>query len=137
MRVLFDTNILLDVLLQREPWRAEADALWQANDAGKLNGYVTATTVTDIFYVARKLPPGVERALQAVRTCLAAFQVCAVERQTLEAALILPGSDFEDNVQIACVQLSSLDAIVTRDSSGFQNAPCAVYTPAELLLQLP
>ena len=137
MKILFDTNVILDVLLQREPWRAEADVLWKANDAGKLTGFVTATTITDVFYIARKLPPGAERAFQAVRTCLAAFQICAVERQTLEQALALPGTDFEDNVQIVCVQLSSLDGVVTRDIDGFTGAPCPVYSPADLLARLP
>ena len=54
-RVLFDTNLILDVLLNRAPWAAEASALWQANDAGRLQGYLTATTLTNWFYIAQ--PP--------------------------------------------------------------------------------
>lgn len=48
MRVLFDTNVVLDVLLRRAPWHAEADILWQANDEGKIAAYISSTTVTDI-----------------------------------------------------------------------------------------
>ena len=49
MRILFDTNIILDVLLNREPWVNQAQAIWQANDEGRISGYLVASTVTDIF----------------------------------------------------------------------------------------
>lgn len=54
MRVLFDTNIVLDVLLNRQPWVGDASQLWQAHDEGKLEAYLTATTLTNIFYIARR-----------------------------------------------------------------------------------
>ena len=49
MRVLLDTNVLLDVLLAREPWLAEAAAVWRASDDRRIVGYLTASTITDIF----------------------------------------------------------------------------------------
>ncbi|MEL6578674.1 MAG: PIN domain-containing protein, partial [Cyanobacteria bacterium J06621_12] len=54
MKVLVDTNIVLDFLLQREPFFQDAELLFAAIDNGKIVGYVTATTLTDIFYIARK-----------------------------------------------------------------------------------
>ncbi|WP_334310543.1 MULTISPECIES: PIN domain-containing protein [Spirulina] len=51
MRVLIDTNILLDFLLQREPFCHDAERLFQAIDSGQIVGYATATTLTDIFYI--------------------------------------------------------------------------------------
>ncbi len=53
MKILIDTNIVLDYLLEREPFLQDAEMLFQALDSGKLVGYVTATTLTDIFYIAR------------------------------------------------------------------------------------
>jgi predicted nucleic acid-binding protein len=137
MRVLFDTNIVLDVLLRRAPWHVEADVLWQANDAGRITAYISATTVTDIWYIARKLPFGPDTGLRAVRICLAAFKICSVSRATLELALSLPGSDFEDHVQVACVQLEPLDALVTRDTGSFTGVACPVFSPSELIARLP
>lgn len=77
----------------------------------------TASSLTDIFYVARRITD-ISQAQQAVRICLQAFEICPVDRRGLELALTLPGSDFEDNLQIASALLSGLDAIVTRDPSG-------------------
>lgn len=135
MRVLFDTNIVLDVLLKLEPWVTESMAVWQANDGGQIAGYVLASAITDIFYVARRLA-GLEIARTAVRTCLEAFEICVVDRRTLEQAEGLPGNDFEDNVQIACASIADLDAIVTRDKKGFKAATIPVLAPSELLRQL-
>lgn len=135
MRVLLDTNVLLDVLLKRDPWVTESSAVWQAHDEGQIVGHVMACAIADIFYIARRLT-ALETARMAVRICLEAFEICAVDRQALEQAWALPESDFEDNLQIACASLAGLDAIVTRDKKGFKAAEVPVLTPAELLTRL-
>ena len=135
MRVLLDTNIVLDVLLNRDPWVKEATLIWRAIDDNRLEGYIVASSLTDIFYIARRLA-GIDKARAAVRICLDAFQICTVNRQALEAAERLPDSDFEDNLQIACAHLESLDAIVTRDRGGFTGSTMPVLSPADLLTHL-
>jgi hypothetical protein len=94
-----------------------------------------ACAIADIFYIARRLTE-LETARTAVDICLEAFEICAVDHQALEQAQALPGSDFEDNLQIACASLADLDAIVTRDEKGFKAAAIPVLTPAELLTRL-
>ena len=135
MHILFDINVVLDVLLKRKPWVTEAIAVWQANDEGRIVGYILASAMTDIFYLARRLA-GLEIARTTVRTCLEAFEICTVDRQTLEQAEALPGNDFEDNLQIACASIAGMDAIVTHDKDGFKAATIPVWTPTELLTQL-
>ena len=135
MRVLLDTNMVLDVLLKREPWAAEARAVWKASDDGRITGYILASALTDIFYIARK-QGGLEAARTAVHTCLEAFEICAVDRQTLEQAEALPGNDFEDNLQIAGASIAGLDAIVTRNTTDFEGATLLILTPGELSAQL-
>jgi predicted nucleic acid-binding protein len=54
MKVLIDTNIVLDLLLEREPFVEEAIALFEQVEAGQVHGYVAATTITNIFYIGRK-----------------------------------------------------------------------------------
>ena len=54
MRVLLDTNVVLDVLLDRQPWAVDAGAIWAACDQGRLDGFVTASSMTDFFYIARR-----------------------------------------------------------------------------------
>lgn len=136
MRVLFDTNVVLDVLLARTPWLESARALWEANDDGRLTAYVTATTLTDIFYVARKLAD-LEQARAAVQLCLDAFEIVTIGRTSLERAQQLPGADFEDNVQIAGAEAFELDAIVTRDPHSFAASTLPVWSPSECLSRLP
>jgi predicted nucleic acid-binding protein len=135
MRVLLDTNVVLDVLLNHQPWVKEATAIWQANDEGQITGYIVASTLTDIFYIARRLT-NLETANKAILLCLEAFEICAVDRNVLERAVTLPGVDFEDNLQIACAQTTPVDAIITRNSNDFKTAPILVLTPAELVAQL-
>jgi predicted nucleic acid-binding protein len=130
--VLLDTNVVLDVLYDRAPWVAEARSIWQAVDDGRILAYLAATTLTNIFYVGRQLS-GLQSAHEAVQTCLEAFEICTIDRPTLERALGLNGSDFEDNVQIACAVSYGIDAIITRDAKGFKDSPVPVLTPTQAL----
>lgn len=93
MRVLLDTNIILDALLQREPFVRDAKALFEAIESQRVIGYVTATTLTDIFYIVRK-NKGAEIGKREVATLRAGMQVCTVNRAILEAAVSSNMSDF-------------------------------------------
>jgi predicted nucleic acid-binding protein len=135
MRVLLDTNVLLDALLDREPWSEAAAAIWTAHDEGRLEAWITASSLTDIFYIGRRIK-GHDVAREAVRLCLATFNVCPVDAATLQAADRLLGEDFEDNLQIACALASDLDGIVTRDPSDFAGSPIRVLAPSEVLDRL-
>ena len=135
MHVLVDTNVLLDLLLQREPWHQDAEALFEAHLRGDWELYFTATTLTDVFYIARR-EVGVPRAFQAVELCLDQLFCVPVGSAALRQALSLAGDDFEDNVQITLAVEKMLDVIVTRDVAGFQHSPVRTLTPAQLLSEL-
>jgi predicted nucleic acid-binding protein len=136
MRVLIDTNIVLDFLLQREPFSQDAELLFQAIGAGQITGYVTATTLTDIFYISRKRTRSVEQARQAVSEILTAMVICPIDRAVLESAFNSGLIDFEDAVQIFGAVAQGLDAILTRDSKGFLSSPIPVLSIQEMLKQL-
>jgi len=136
VRVLIDTNIVLDFLLQREPFFQDAERLFQAIDTGQVVGYVTATTLTDIFYISRKHTRSVEQARQAVSETLIAMVICSVNRAVLESAFGSGLADFEDAVQIFCAVAQGLDAILTRDTQGFLSSPVTVLSIQEFLQQL-
>ena len=136
MRVLIDTHIVLDFLLQREPFSQDAELLFKAIDAGRVVGYVTATTLTDIFYIARKHTRSVEQARQAVSETLTAMVICPVNRTVLESAFSSGLADFEDAVQIFCAVTQGLDGILTRDTQGFLSSPLPVLSIQELLSRL-
>ncbi|CAA9280973.1 MAG: hypothetical protein AVDCRST_MAG93-3192 [uncultured Chloroflexia bacterium] len=135
MNVLIDTNIILDVILQREPWLAEAAEVWASCETGLLHGYLQASVMTDIFYIVRRAI-SIPGAFDAIDVCLRVFTILPIDRRILEQARQLPGTDFEDNVQIACALAANLEAIVTRDPAGYANAPIQAMTPRDVLANM-
>ena len=135
MRVLLDTNILLDVLLRRIPWEAESTAIFQASEESRLTSAVTSLSVANMYYVARR-HSGREKAIEAVRQSLKVCEILSVERDTLHGALALPGKDFEDNIQIVAAVEAAVNALVTRNAADFTACPLPVWTPQELLAKL-
>lgn len=135
MKILIDTNVVLDLLLEREPFVETAIVLFDQIEQGKLEGYIAATTITNIFYIIRKTE-GREVALDAIHRLLIGLRFCAIDRQTIETALNLGLKDFEDSIQLACATLNQLDGIVTRDRQDFIGSNLPIYSPTELLNQL-
>jgi predicted nucleic acid-binding protein len=135
VKILIDTNIVLDLILEREPFVEDAIALFEQIEQGKLEGHIAATTITNIFYIIRKAE-GREVALAAVNRLLIGLQFCVVDRQTVGMALSLDLKDFEDSIQLACATLNQLDGIVTRDRKDFIGSNLPIYSPTELLNQL-
>lgn len=132
---LFDTNIILDLLLSRVPWAVEAARLLAAAKAGEIRAFVSASSITDIFYVCRKIL-GASQARVAIERCLNAFEIIAVDEGLLRQALSLPIDDLEDALQVACAARWNLDVIVTRDAIGFMNSPIPAISPSEALARL-
>ncbi len=136
MRVLLDTNVVLDFLLDREPFAEAVTAVWEANRQGQVVTYVSAITPVNVFYIARKLQ-GAEEARQIVTGLLAECQIAVIDTKVLQDALTLPLKDFEDAVQHASAAHSQLDAIVTCDPRDYATSSLPVFSPAALLKMLP
>jgi predicted nucleic acid-binding protein len=130
--VLFDTNVVLDVLLARAPHVGPATTLLDQVAAGTLDGLLGATTVTTIHYLATKAV-GASAARRHLRTLLGLFEVAPVTRAVLTEALDLEFPDYEDAVLHEAARHASATAIVTRDPKGFAEARLKVYAPDELL----
>lgn len=135
LRILVDTNVVLDQLLRREPWYTQAQTFWQARDAGQLVAYLPASVLTDIFYISRR-QVGKDQAFQAISRCLREFGLLATYRAVLDAALALPGPDFEDNVQIASAQAGAMDLIVTRNIADCRHSPIPAVEPTDVVSRL-
>lgn len=131
MRVLVDTNVILDFLQEREPFVDNAARLFERIDAGELEGFIAATTITNIYYIVRRAAGRVV-AQDAIAQVLSDLNICAVDQEVLERSLALSFEDFEDAVQYACAVVHNIDVIVTRDVSGFVNAKIPVVLPEAL-----
>ena len=129
MRVLIDTNVVLDVLLERQPFVIEAQQVWAAADQGLIDGCLAAFTIPTIHYICRR-HDGLEAANRSVDVCLDAFEIAALYRECIVAARRMPGTDFEDNVQIASATTDFVQGIVTRNPQHFAASPLPTYSPS-------
>ena len=131
-RVLFDTNVVLDDLLDRQPFASDASKLTAAVEQGEVNGILCATTVTTIHYfVSREL--GDAQARTHIANLLNLFEIAPVDIDILSDALNLNFTDYGDAVLHEAARRAEADAVVTRNERDFWNASLAIYTPGELL----
>lgn len=131
MKLLVDTNVILDVLLKRHPYGESALRMLALIEKGEISGYLCGTTITTIYYLARK-HLGSEPARQCISSLLTIFEIAPVSRPILLNALALDFSDFEDAVLHESAKAISVDGIITRNLADFKNAVLPVFGPDEL-----
>ena len=132
MRVLFDTNVLMDVLLRREPFAEESAQVLEQVVNGAVTGLICASTVTTVFYLSSK-EAGKKEAMQQVRSLLGLYEVAAVTRSVLDASLTSKSPDFEDAVLAEAAHQAGAQAIITRNLKDFAHSPVRAYTPRQWL----
>jgi predicted nucleic acid-binding protein len=93
MRVLVDTNVVLDFLQDRVPFADNAARLFERIDAGEIEGYIAATTITNIYYIVRRAA-GRTVAQDAITQVLSDLNICTVDIEILKQALIFNFEDF-------------------------------------------
>lgn len=129
-RVMFDVNVILDVLLDRRPFADDASAAWAAVERGDAEGYLSAHAVTTLHYLNEKSVGG-RLAGETTESLLSVFAVAPVDAPVLRAASSLGWRDFEDAVVTASARHAKCDAVITRNPKDFKGAPIKVLTPAE------
>lgn len=132
MRVLLDTNIILDLLLDRHPFSEDAFHLIQMIESGKLQGYLCATTITTLDYLICNVL-GRAKAHAEIKKLLALFEIASVNRIILEEALTNSLKDFEDAVLYEAAIHHGAQAIVTRNTKDFNLVKLPTYTAKQFL----
>ena len=132
MRVLLDTNIVLDFILQRFDFYLDANDIFIRMQNLEFQAYVTSITPINAFYTAKK-EIGSEAAFETVETLVSLVDICDTNKDLLIDAFSLNFADYEDAVQCASAIAAGLDGIVTRDRVGYLKSPIPVYSPAEFL----
>jgi len=132
VRVLFDTNVVLDLLLDRDPFSMPAAQLIAMVESQQITGYLCATTITTVYYLAQKAV-GRKKAHQQVQELMSLFSIAAVNRPVLELAVASKFTDFEDSVLHQSALQVQAQGIVTRNVNDFKYSSIPVYSPAELL----
>jgi len=132
LKILLDTNIVLDVLMDRMPFSDTAVELFSKVEAGAIIGYLCSTNITTVYYLASKIL-GAARAQEEIKKLLSLFEVAPVNRLVLESALVVDFHDFEDAVIHEAACHVGADAIITRNLKDFKKSRISVYTSDELV----
>jgi predicted nucleic acid-binding protein len=130
-----DVNVILDVLLAREPHLHASSALWAAIEEGRAAGLLPAHGFTTIFYLVAK-QQGRAAASQVVSDLLGVFGVAPVDEGVLRRAAALELTDFEDAVVAGAAEAAHCEVIVTRDPAGFSGSPVPAVEPLLALAAL-
>ena len=135
MNILVDTNVILDVLLERVPFADSSSRIMALIERKQSIGYLCATTLTTIHYLACKTI-GNKAGRQAVQTLLQIYEVAPVDHKVLQTALNTGFKDYEDSVLYAAGVNVGVGAIITRNVKDFASSELPVYTPEEYLVNV-
>jgi predicted nucleic acid-binding protein len=131
VKVLIDTNIVLDIALNRKPFVEHAALLWRLAEQKEITACLSNTSITDIFYIVRK-HAGKEKARAFVADILDTFKLADIDEEGFREALNMDMNDFEDAVQYVICTRNGCDALTTRNKADFGNRP-NVLDPVELI----
>jgi predicted nucleic acid-binding protein len=131
LKILLDTNIVLDVLMDRMPFADAAIELFSKVEDGAIIGYLCGTTITTVYYLASKTL-GSARARKEIQKLLGLFEVAPVNRFVLESALAVDFNDFEDAIIHEAACHVGADAIITRNPKDFKKSRITIYTSEEI-----
>jgi predicted nucleic acid-binding protein len=134
LRVIVDTNVVLDVLLEREPFVKPAVEIFCLVEESRIDAFICATTVTTIDYLLVKSLK--TNAKNALRRLISLFEIATVNRPVIERALVSKIQDFEDAVLNEAGQMAGADFVITRNTKDFAKSALKVCDPNEFLALL-
>ncbi|MDR0321994.1 MAG: PIN domain-containing protein [Treponema sp.] len=132
MTVLIDTNVVLDALLNNSEFTANSKEIFHFAEQKRFIGYISASAVTDIFYISQK-KLGKKTAKEAIKHTLSIFYPATVTDQDIYKALDLTWDDFEDSVQFVVGEGLPVNYIVTRNTQDFSSGNIQAVTPEQFM----
>ena len=131
LNLLIDTNVALDFILKREPFFETSVKVISLTENVGVNEFVSATTVTDIYYIAKRHLKNHEAVMTLLRRFLRIVKVANVTLKEILMAVNLNWKDFEDAVQYSVAASNKFNGIVTRNMQGFDD-DVKIFTPDEV-----
>lgn len=133
-KILLDTNIILDIALERREFFEKSKELMLMLNKLSIPSYVTATTVTDIYYILKK-SKGHQLTISFLKNLFDFIDIAGVNKEVIVSALISELTDFEDAVQSECASLNDINIIITRNIADFKKSKLKIVTPSEFISQ--
>jgi len=134
MKVLTDTNVIIDALTSREPWKESAEKIFLMAANRAIDAYITAGSATDIYYLVRKYLHSSEQAKEVMGKLYSLMGILAVTRDECVDALASAVSDYEDAVIERAAVKAGMDYIVTRNVKDYQAAMVKVIPPDDFIV---
>ncbi len=132
MKILVDTNVVLDVLCNRPEFVEDSSRIWKYCEVNQIEGYISALTVPNIVYILRKeLTP--QKTEQLIQQITMIFKVADLKSTDLKSAAEMFTSDYEDAIQMCQANRIGADFIVTRNIRDFKDSKVPALKPSELL----
>lgn len=132
MKILIDTNVILDVLCDRTDFVESSSKIWKLCEVEKIDGYISALSIPNIVYILRKeLTP--EKTQQIIEQLFMIFHIADLKSSDIRKAANMKTSDYEDAIQMVCAQRMKVDFIVTRNIKDFIESKVPAMKPDELL----
>jgi predicted nucleic acid-binding protein len=135
MVLLIDANIVLDVLLNRQPFVRDSSLIWKLCETEQTKGYISTLTFANMMYIMRK-ELSAEKIEEVFRKLKLVFEIADFSPTVLEKAVELKWPDFEDAVQSATAEQIHADYIITRNVRDFTRSKVMAFTPPELLARI-
>lgn len=132
MRVLIDTNVILDVWLAREPFLRDSAQLLSAAETGAITAIICPTTITTLHYLVKRTR-GDAKARSLIDSLLQICEVGALQKQDIAVALESKMKDFEDAVIEAVALESDADLIATRNLADFKRSRVPAREPQKII----
>ncbi|MBR6071271.1 MAG: PIN domain-containing protein [Acholeplasmatales bacterium] len=135
MKVLIDTNVILDVLYKREGFYEDSLKIWKLCETRKLDGYISALSIPNIVYILRReLDP--EKTLEVINNINLVFKIYDLKSEIIMQAAEKKTKDYEDALQMVTAQKLKASFIVTRNIKDFAGSKIIAVKPSELLERL-
>ena len=132
MKILVDTNVILDVLCAKKDFVDDSSKVWKYCEVNKIKGYISALSIPNIVYILRKeLTP--EKTQEIIKQIFLIFKVTDLNAEDLKKAALIKSNDYEVSLQIVCANRIKADFIITRNIRDFSNSKILAIKPSELL----
>jgi predicted nucleic acid-binding protein len=129
-KVFIDTDIILDLLLQRKGFFAEASRLFASIEKGEIHGFASPLILANIYYILKKLL-GAKSAKESILRLKMLLKILTIDEKIIELALSSAFNDFEDAIQYYSAVENNLDCLVTRNKRDYKASYIPIYTPKE------
>lgn len=134
MKVLIDTNVIIDALTSREPWNESAEKIFIMAANHMMDMYITASSATDIYYLVRKYLHSADQAKRVMEKLYSLVGILTVSGAECIDALASSIGDYEDAVVERVSVKADMDYIITRNVKDYQQGMMKTISPDDFIV---